>query len=453
MENPKHTNKNLNLIFNQACLLLTGFRKNQGKEIMNYLETSLIKYKNNQLFIEDAKVEDLAKKFETPLYIYSKNHFINQYKAFENVFRSVNHKIFFAMKANFNLNVINTFVKLGSGIDANSEGELFRALKAGANPSNIILTSVGKTRNEIKLGLSHNVLMIKAESEEEIELINKIAKEMNKTARVAVRVNPDVDAKTHPYISTGLSSNKFGVDSKTALRIYKRRKDFSNIRFTGIDMHIGSQITTIDPFIEAVQKLSELYFEIEKDGLKLDHFDFGGGIGVDYNDENPFSIEEFADKTIPLFKKLNCQIIFEPGRYLTANGGILVAEVLYNKKNGNKNFIIIDAAMNDLLRPSIYQSYHNVQPLQIFSDRKEIIADIVGPVCESGDYFARDRKITEMKSGEFLSVMSSGAYGMVMSSNYNGRRRPAEILVDGDKYSVIRSRETFEHLIWDEKII
>lgn len=420
---------------------------------MHYFETEFIKYKNNQLYVEDINVTDLAKEFETPLYIYSKNHFIKQYQAFENVFKDIKHKIFYAMKANFNLSVINTFVELGSGVDANSEGELYRALKTGIDPSKVILTSVGKTKNEIKLGLEKNVLMIKAESEEEIELINKIAGDMNKVARVAIRVNPDVDAKTHPYISTGLSSNKFGIDSKTALSIYKRRKDFSNIQFTGIDMHIGSQITSIDPFIEAVQKLSELYFEIEKDGLKLDHFDVGGGIGVKYNNEDSFSINEFADKTIPLFKKLNCEIIFEPGRFLTANGGILVTEVLYNKRNGEKNFIIVDAAMNDLLRPSIYRAYHHIQPVNKFNDRNKIVADVVGPICESGDYFARDREITKSNSGELLAVMSSGAYGIVMSSNYNARRRPAEILVDGNKYSVIRSRETFDHLIWDEKIV
>jgi diaminopimelate decarboxylase len=419
---------------------------------MNYIETEFIKYKNNRLFVDDIKVEDLAKKFETPLYVYSKNHFIKQYKDFENAFKNINHKIFYAMKANFNLSVINTFVKLGSGVDANSEGELYRGLKTGVEPSKIILTSVGKTKNEIKLGLEKNVLMIKAESEEEIELINKIAGEMNKVARVAIRVNPDVDAKTHPYISTGLLSNKFGVDSKTALSIYKRRSDFAHIQFTGIDMHIGSQIITIDPFVEAVQKLSELYFELKKDGLTLNHFDVGGGIGVSYNDEQSFTINEFAEKTIPLFKKLDCEIIFEPGRYLTANGGILVTEVLYNKKNGDKKFIIVDSAMNDLLRPSIYQAYHHIQPIQKFDNRDVMIADVVGPICETGDYFARDREITESKSGELLAIMSVGAYGMVMSSNYNARRRAVEILVDGDKYSIIRSRETFDHLIWDEKI-
>lgn len=425
----------------------------QSKRNMNYFENEHINYKNNQLYVEEISVNDLAKEFETPLYIYSKNHFVKQYKEFEDAFSGINHKIFYAMKANFNLSVINTFVKLGSGVDANSEGELFRALKTGVEPSKVILTSVGKTKNEIKLGLEKAVLMIKAESEEEIELINKIASEMDKIARVAIRVNPDVDAKTHPYISTGLSSNKFGVDSKTALSIYKRRNDFSHIQFTGIDMHIGSQITSIDPFVEAVQKLSDLYFEILKDGLKLKHFDVGGGIGVSYNNEKTFSISDFAERTIPHFKKLDCEIIFEPGRFLTANGGILVTEVLYNKRNGNKNFIIIDAAMNDLLRPSIYQAYHHIQPVQKYENRNEMIADIVGPICESGDYFARDREITQSKSGEMLAVMSAGAYGMVMSSNYNARRRPAEILADGDKYSVIRSRETFDHLIWDERII
>jgi diaminopimelate decarboxylase len=420
---------------------------------MHNIETEFIKYKHNQLFIEDIKVEELAKEFKTPLYIYSKNHFIKQYKDFENAFKDINHKIFYAMKANFNLSVIGTFVKLGSGVDANSEGELYRALKTGVDPSKVILTSVGKTKNEIKLGLEKEVLMIKAESEEEIVLINKIAGEMNKEARVAIRVNPDVDAKTHPYISTGLLSNKFGVDSKTALSIYKRRNDFAHIQFTGIDMHIGSQITSIDPFVEAVQKLSELYFELKANGLTLKHFDVGGGIGISYDGEQSFTINEFAEKTIPLFKKLNCEIIFEPGRYLTANGGILVTEILYNKTNGEKKFIIVDSAMNDLLRPSIYQAYHHIQPIHKFDDRKDITADIVGPICETGDYFARDREITESKSGELLSIMSAGAYGMVMSFNYNGRRRPPEIMVNENKFSMIRSRESFDHLIWDEKII
>ncbi len=420
---------------------------------MHYFETEFIKYKNNELFIENVKVSELIKQFGTPLYVYSKNHFINQYKKFDNAFSEIDHQVFYAMKSNFNLSVINTFVQLGSGVDVNSEGELFRALKTGISPTKLILTGVGKTKDEIRLGLDKKVMMIKAESEEEVELINKIASEMNVIAPVALRVNPDVDAKTHPYISTGLSKNKFGIDSSTALSIYRRRNEFNNIQFTGIDMHIGSQITTIEPFVEAISKMSDLYFQLRNEGLELKHFDVGGGIGVQYNNEKSFTLEEFAERTIPLFKKLNCKILFEPGRYLTANGGILLTEVLYNKQNGNKKFIIVDAAMNDLLRPSIYQAYHHIQPIEQHKDRIDIVADIVGPVCETGDYFARDREIIKTYSGEFLAIMSAGAYGMTMSSNYNARRRPPEIIVDKENVFVSRSRETFDHLLWDEKIM
>lgn len=420
---------------------------------MKYFETEFIRYKNNELFIENIKATDLIKQFGTPLYVYSKNHFINQYRKFEKAFSEIDHQIFYAIKSNFNLSVINTFVKLGSGVDVNSEGELFRALRTGVSPSKIILTGVGKTKDEIRLGLEKNVLMIKAESEEEVEVINKIAFEMNVIAPVALRVNPDVDAKTHPYISTGLSKNKFGIDSKTALSVYRRSNELKHIQFTGIDMHIGSQITSIEPFVEAILKMNELYFILRDEGLKLNHFDVGGGIGVPYNNESSFTIEEFSERTISLFKKLDCKILFEPGRYLTANGGVLLTEVLYNKQNGDKKFIIVDAAMNDLLRPTIYQAYHHIQPVIKIQNRKDLTADIVGPVCETGDYFARDREITKTLSGEFLTIMSAGAYGMTMASNYNARRRPAEILIDGDNISIARSRETFEHLLWDETLV
>lgn len=420
---------------------------------MNYFETEFIRYENNQLYVEEVSAEELIKKFGTPLYVYSRNHFINQYKKFDTAFKEIDHQIFFAMKSNFNLSVIDTFVKLGSGVDVNSEGELFRALKTNVSSNKIILTGVGKTKNEIRLGLEKNVLMIKAECEEEVELINKIAGEMNIVASVALRVNPDVDAQTHPYISTGLSKNKFGIDTETAMSIYRRRNQFRNIQFTGIDMHIGSQITSIEPFLEAISKMSEMYFTLKSEGLNLKHFDIGGGIGVEYNSEKSFSIEEFALKTIPLFKILDCKILFEPGRFLTANGGILLTEVLYNKRNGNKKFVIVDAAMNDLLRPTIYQAYHHIQPITKFENRDDLSADIVGPVCETGDYFARDREISETKSGEYLAVMSAGAYAMTMASNYNARRRAPEIIIDGEKIIIARSRETFEHLLWDERII
>ncbi len=420
---------------------------------MQYFETEFIKYINDELFIEEVPLKKLADDYGTPLYIYSRNHFKKQYNDFTSAFKNIKHKIFYAMKANYNLSVINTFVQLGSGVDVNSEGELYRALKTGVEPSNIILTGVGKTKDEIKLGILRDLLLIKAESEEEVELIDKIAGELGRVARVAIRVNPDVDPKTHPYISTGLANSKFGVDTKTAWNLYTRRNEFKNIEFTGIDMHIGSQITSFEPFVEAVTKLAEMYCELKKDGLKLEHFDVGGGIGVKYRDEVPFTIEEYAENLFPCFNKLDCEIFFEPGRYLTANGGILLTEVIYNFSNGDKRFIIVDAAMNDLLRPTIYHAYHHIQPVKRDESRDKTVADIVGPICETGDYFAKDREIYQSKTGELLAIMSSGAYGMVMASNYNGRRRPPEILVDGDRVYVTRSRETFDHLLWDEKIV
>jgi diaminopimelate decarboxylase len=420
--------------------------------MMQLFPSTYFTYKNNQLHCEAVPVAEIVKQTGTPTYIYSKKYFTDAYKEFDEAFNEIPHKIFYAAKSNFNLSVIKTFLKLGSGVDVNSEGELYRALKAGAKPENIILTSVGKTKKEIQLGVEHNVLMIKAESEEEIYLINEIASSMNKVASVAIRVNPNVDAKTHPYISTGLSENKFGVDSETALNIFRMHKELKNIRFVGIDMHIGSQITSISPFVEAVEKLANLFFILKKEGIDLKHFDIGGGIGIQYNNEKTFSIKEFAGAILPILKSLNCEIIFEPGRYLTANAGILVTEVLYTKKNQNKNFIIVDAAMTDLLRPSIYGAYHHMQPVKLDETRGEIVADVVGPVCESGDFLAKKRTIQKSESGDLHAVMSAGAYGMVMASNYNARRRPAEILVDGNKYSVIRSRESFDHLIYDEDI-
>lgn len=420
---------------------------------MNLLDSPYFTYKSDELFCENVSVKKIINEVGTPAYIYSKNFFIDRYKEFTEAFKEVPHTIFFAAKSNFNLNVIKTFVDLGSGVDVNSEGELKRALLAGADPNKIILTGVGKSLNEIRLGLQKDLLMIKAESEEELDLINVISGEMNKVARVAIRVNPDVDAKTHPYISTGLSENKFGIDSKLALSLFKDKNRFKNIEFTGIDMHIGSQVTSIQPFAEAVEKLSQIYFELKDSGVKLEHFDVGGGIGVKYSNEETFSVKDYAKTISPILKKLDCHIFFEPGRFLTANGGILAAQVLYTKKNGDKNFIVTDTAMNDLLRPSIYGAHHHIQPVELFSKRAEIVADIVGPVCESGDFLGRKRKILESKRGEYLAVMSAGAYGMVMTSNYNARRRPPEILVDGDKFHVIRSRETYDHLLYDERII
>jgi diaminopimelate decarboxylase len=421
---------------------------------MEYFPSDYFTYKNNILYCEEVPVPEIIKASGTPVYIYSKRFLIDRYNEFSEAFKEIPYTIFYAAKSNFNLSIIKTFLDLGSGVDVNSEGELYRAFRAGASPGKIILSGVGKSEEEIKLALEKNLLMIKAESEQEIELINEIAGGMKKKAHVAIRVNPDVDAKTHPYISTGLGENKFGIDSESSLKIFKDHKKFAWIEFAGIDMHLGSQITTLGPFTNAVDRLSEIFFKVKEYGLTLEHFDVGGGVGVKYNDEDVFTIQEYAAALMPKLKKLKCKIFFEPGRYLNANGGMLATKIVYTKNNlalRDKNFFIVDAAMNDLLRPSFYNAYHHIQPVRLDRERTDITADIVGPVCESGDYFAKDRMVAECRRGEYLAIMSAGAYSIVMSSNYNARRRPPEVMVSGNKFSIVRSRETFDHMIYDEK--
>ncbi len=417
---------------------------------MELIDTKYFSYRNNKMYCGNVPLKEIILSAGTPVYIYNKQFFEDRYNEFHNAFSEINHEIYFAIKSNFNLSVIKTFTDLGSGTDVNSRGEMYRALNAGVSPSKMVLSGVGKTRDEIKMGLEHDLLMLKAESEEEILLINEIAGKMNKTARVAIRVNPDVDAETHPYISTGLMQNKFGLNIAEAIELFSMGTKLKNIEFTGIDMHIGSQIIKIDPFAEAVDKLSAVYFDLKAKGIHLKHFDIGGGMGVSYKGEKVFTINEFASVLIPKLKKLDCKIFFEPGRYLTANGGILVSQVLFTKMNNDKNFLIVDAAMNDLLRPSIYNAYHHIQPLELISGNEDIVADIVGPVCESGDFFAKERLISKLNREDYLAILSCGSYGMVMSSNYNGRRRPPEVLVDNDSFKIIRSRESYEHLLWDE---
>ncbi|MCC6550186.1 MAG: diaminopimelate decarboxylase [Ignavibacteriaceae bacterium] len=406
-------------------------------------------YRGKKLFCGDVCIEDIAHQFGTPVYIYSAGHFRDQYSAFTKAFKKIPHRIFYAVKSNANLSVIREFHQLGAGMDVNSEGEMLRAMKAGVKGNEMILTGVGKSAAEIRAGLEQGVTMIKAESKDELALIDRIAGEMGLTAPVAIRVNPDVNPRTHPYISTGLSENKFGISKPLALNIYKNYQEFPNIRFTGIDMHIGSQITATAPFKEAVDKLAEVYFEVKRGGLHLEHFDIGGGIGIRYEDETPFTPDGLASVISPTLKELDCDIFFEPGRYLTGNGGILVVKVLYIKEAEDKHFIVTDGAMNDLLRPSIYDAYHHVQPLTL-RDQPEVVTDVVGPVCESGDFFTRKRALQTPEHNELLAVMSAGAYGMVMSSNYNARRRVPEVMVDGNKFRLIRSRETYDHLLYDE---
>jgi diaminopimelate decarboxylase len=419
---------------------------------MNLFEIGQYHFEDRKLYCEQVPVEEIVKSTGTPVFIYSKKYMVDQYKEFDNAFKGINHSIYFSVKSNFNLNVIRTFLDLGSGVDVNSGGELYRALKAGANPENISLANVGKLNEEIRTGLEIGVRLIKAESLSEIKRINKIAGEMNKIAPVAVRLNPDVDAKTHPYISTGLAENKFGIDSSKAEDIFHECLNMKNIKPVGIDMHLGSQITTMDPYIEAIEKMAVIYKRLQVIGVPLQHFDLGGGIGVQYNNEKSFTPAQLAESVKEILQSLNCEIIFEPGRFLTANAGILVTEIQYIKKNRNKIFYIVDAAMTELLRPTLYGAYHHIQPVKM-EERENITVDIVGPVCESSDFFAKKREITECSEGDKLAVMSAGAYSMVMSSNYNARRRPPEVMVEGDKFFITRNRETYEHLLWDEKII
>ncbi|MEE9432013.1 MAG: diaminopimelate decarboxylase [Melioribacteraceae bacterium] len=419
---------------------------------MDYFKSEYFTYKNDKLFCENVSLESIAEEVDTPVYVYSKKFFVDRYLEFQDAFKSIKHKIFYASKANFNISVTKLFYSLGAGVDVNSAGEFYKALKAGVSPEAMLLTGVGKTDEEIKLGLENNVKLIKAESLEEIYVIDKIAKELNKITPLAIRVNPNVDPVTHPYISTGLAENKFGIDETVALEIFREASKLSNINLVGIDMHIGSQITTVQPYVEAITKLVNIEQTLLKEGIKLEHIDVGGGVGVYYKDESPFSPKEFADAILPVLERTDCEIFFEPGRFLTANGGCLISKVLYTKSNLDKNFLVVDASMTDLLRPSIYKAYHHIQPIEK-TNNKNIIVDVVGPVCESGDFLGKNRTITECKRDDLIAVMSAGAYGMVMSSNYNARRRPVEVLVDGNKYKVIRERETFEQLMQSEIIV
>ncbi len=417
-------------------------------EILNY---GNFKYQNYKLYCENIAISKIIEQTSTPAYIYSKSYLESQYNKFTSAFQGVPHKIFYAVKSNFNLHIIKTFANLGSYFDANSLGEIERVKRAGVSADRIAFSGVGKSDIEIEYALNEGILVFKSESEEEILIINEIAKRMDKMALISIRVNPDVDPHTHPYISTGLAENKFGINAKDSLNVFRRVSKLSNVTIDGIDMHIGSQINKPEPFVEAVEKLSEIFLVLKSEGIELKHLDLGGGFGIKYKTEIPLDLNKLGELLKPSLSKLNCEIYFEPGRFLTANAGILVTKVLYPKKNLNKNFIIVDAAMNDLIRPSLYDAYHHIQPVEANPRCKDIYADIVGPVCESGDFFAKDRVFTCVKKDDLIAIMSAGSYGMVMASNYNGRPRPIEILVEDDEFKVIRSRETIEQMLFDEE--
>lgn len=408
-------------------------------------------YRDDELWCERVPVSKIGQKVGTPFYLYSYKTLRNHFRVFDEAFGAVPHIICFALKANSNISVLRTFIREGGGVDIVSGGELYRALQAGADPRKIVYSGVGKRVDEIEFALSSNILLFNVESPQELETINAVAQKMGKKAGIALRVNPDVDPQTHPHISTGLKENKFGVDMKKAREEYSRARRFRNVDIKGISCHIGSQVTKITPFVDALGRLKKLVSLLKRDGIGIRYVDLGGGLGITYKNEVPPHPVEYAGAVIRAAKELDATFIFEPGRVIVGNAGILVTRVLYTKSNRGKNFIIVDAGMNDLIRPSLYDSYHRIQPV-VRKGHKEINADIVGPICESGDYLAKGRIVAAFESGDLMAVMSAGAYGFTMSSNYNSRPRVPEVLVKGGRFYVIRKREDYRDIVRGEKI-
>lgn len=408
-------------------------------------------YKNMDLSCEDVSVAAIAEEVKTPFYLYSHATLKRHFRAFDDSFGEIDHLTCFSMKSNSNLAILRLFAREGGGVDIVSGGELYRALKAGVDPARIVFSGVGKTREDLEYGLRSDILMFNAESSQELGLLNEIAAGMEKQARVAIRVNPDVDPHTHPYISTGLKENKFGIDISRSMEDYKRAATFSNLVISGVSCHIGSQLIHVRPFVDALVKLKELIHRLGKAGIPVRYLDLGGGLGITYNREEPPLPEEYAKAIAAELGETDLTLILEPGRVIMGNAGILVTKVLYTKSTEDKNFIIVDAAMNDLMRPTLYDSYHGVKPVKI-RDRKKIRADIVGPICESGDFLAKDREVEALEPGDLVALMSAGAYGFSMSSTYNSRPRVAEVMVKGDRWYTIRERETHEDLIRGERI-
>ena len=418
---------------------------------MNHFE-----YRNGEMFAEGVPLQRIAKEVGTPAYVYSLATLKRHYQVFDRAFAKVPHIVCFSVKANSNLALLRTFAKEGSGFDIVSGGELFRALKAGGDPKKIVFSGVGKKQDEIEYALRAEILMFNVESEDELVALNDIARGLGKKAPISLRVNPDVDPQTHPYISTGMKKAKFGVEIKKSVEVYKKAASLPNVDVVGVDCHIGSQLTSLSPFIDALARVREyldrvLVGSLQKEGAQIRYLDLGGGLGINYNDETPPQPEEYARAIIDGLEGLDITLILEPGRVIVGNAGILVTEVQYVKENDAKRFVIVDGGMNDLIRPALYGSYQAIQPV-LKTEAETIIADIVGPICESGDFFAKDREIGRPQRGDLLAVMSAGAYGFTMASNYNSHPKAPEILVDGDKYYIVRKRESLEDLINGEVI-
>ena len=407
--------------------------------------------KNDKFFVEDVCIDSIIEKFATPTYIYSKQRIVDNFKNLESAFKNVDHMICFAVKANSNIAILNLLAKNGAGFDIVSGGELRRVIAADGDPKKIVFSGVGKTSEEIKLAIENNILAFNIESEDELSRIQEIAKSLNKKASISIRVNPDVNANTHPYISTGLKENKFGVSEESALNLYKKAKTMDSILIKGIDCHIGSQITDLKPFEDSVKKLIALIDKLEIEGIKIKHMDIGGGIGISYEDEKTIAFDDYANAVSALTKGRGFKILLEPGRVIMADAGAILTKVEYVKKTQDKNFAIIDAAMNDLMRPSLYGSFHKILNASETTEKKSIF-DIVGPICETGDFIGKDRLIS-IEPDNILVIMDTGAYAMSMSSNYNSRPRLHELMIDKDRIHIIREKESFDDLIKGEKIL
>lgn len=394
--------------------------------------------------VEGVSLRELAKQHGTPLFVYSKKRLLDNSRRYLDAFSKIGAHICFAVKANSNLSILKIFANAGHGFDIVSVGELERLIAAGVKNAKVIFSGVGKTEGEIERALDYGIYSFNIESRFEIEMIQEVARRMGRKAPVSVRVNPNVDPKTHPYISTGLKSSKFGVPHDEAVEIYKIIKEQPNLEIAGIDCHIGSQITEVEPFLEAARKMVDLVDKLANEGIEIKHLDLGGGVGISYEGEEIFSFDEYAEGLKKIVGSRNLKIILEPGRSLVGDAGVLVTRVLGVKRQGDKNFVVIDAAMNDLIRPTLYEAYHEIGNVDAVSELEspEFVADIVGPVCESGDFVAKDRKIRAAKNA-YLWIADAGAYGMSMASNYNSRNRPAEILVSDGQAHVIREREKY----------
>jgi diaminopimelate decarboxylase len=413
--------------------------------------TDYFHYQQDQLFAENVSLNDIAKRFGTPCYVYSRAALSDGYRQFAEAFKSREHLICYAVKANSNLAILNLFARLGAGFDIVSGGELQRVLAAGGAANKVVFSGVGKSEAEMRLALEAGILCFNVESSSELDRLNELAGNMGKVAPISLRVNPDVDAKTHPYISTGLKQNKFGVAYTEALALYRKAAGMPHLRITGMDCHIGSQLTETSPFIAAAEKVLALVDQLTAAGIVLEHLDLGGGLGIRYDDETPPSIAEYAKALLDALSGRYEKIIVEPGRVLVGNAGVLLTRIEYLKHGEEKNFAIVDAAMNDLMRPALYDAYHAILPVQ---KRTGVVREfeVVGPICETGDFIGHAREMAVDK-GDALAVMSAGAYGMSMSSNYNTRPRAAEVMVDGVEVHLVRERETVRQLYASEKIV